>query len=202
MRSRTSLVVVGCALAAVTLAGCKSSTSVAGSRPTQPAASPSTPAVASPSTAAASASPSAVASTSASAAATGGSGTVADGLGHPVDVCSLLPVATVAQFSGEPITVAKEENLGTPETYTCAYTDSIGTSNVAVTVLALNAATTYSVGVSAFGSDATPIIGVGDKAYFADNNTQALFGNVLVTVTGLSSSADAVKIIQALQPKL
>ena len=34
-----------------------------------------------------------------------------DGIGHPVNVCALLPAATAASMSGEPITVAQEQDL-------------------------------------------------------------------------------------------
>jgi hypothetical protein len=139
--------------------------------------------------------------TTAAAASGAGGSSAADGLGHPVDVCSLLPVATVAQLSGEPITVAKEDDLTNAKAYTCAYTDAIGTSNVAVTVLAMNAAASYNAGVAANGSGAKQISGVGDKAYSAITGVCALFGDVMISVTGLNSDDDAVKIIQTLQPK-
>lgn len=39
-----------------------------------------------------------------------------DGLGHPVNVCALLPVATVASVSGGPFNVAKEaDTAGTSD---------------------------------------------------------------------------------------
>jgi hypothetical protein len=44
--------------------------------------------------------------------------------------------------------------------------------------------------------------GVGDKAYSAITGVQALFGTVLVSVTGLNSDDAAVKIIKTLQPQL
>jgi hypothetical protein len=195
MRSRTAVMVVGCALAAVTLAGCKSSTtSAAGSRPTQSPADQTT-APASQSTAPASQS-------TAPAASASGGGTAA-AAGNPVAVCSLLPVATMAQLSGDPLTTSKEDDLPNAQSYTCAYTSSISTSNVAVTVLKMNAAVSYNAGVAAFGSEAKPISGVGDKAYSAATGLAALFGNVEITVSGLQNDdAAAVKIIQTLQPQL
>ena len=39
----------------------------------------------------------------------GGASSVDDGLGHPVNVCAMFPVATVASVTGEPLSVAKRD---------------------------------------------------------------------------------------------
>ncbi len=61
-------------------------------------------------------------------AASSGGGSIADGLGHPVNVCSLLPAATAASLSGEPITQAQEDDTPSYKLYTCNYTSADGTS--------------------------------------------------------------------------
>ena len=57
----------------------------------------------------------------------GGSG-VLDGIGHPVNVCSLIPAATAASVSGEPITVAQEQDTPSYKIWTCNYTSADGTT--------------------------------------------------------------------------
>ena len=141
-------------------------------------------------------------SSPAAAAAAPAGGSVDDGLGHPVDVCSLLPVADVARISGEPLTVAKEDDTVSYKIYGCSYTSTDGTSGVDVSVLALDAAAGYDGGLQAAGSGAKQISGVGDKAYSAITGVQALFGNVSITVSNLQSDDAAVQIIKELQPKL
>lgn len=131
-----------------------------------------------------------------------GGGTVADGLGHPITLCTLLPVATVAQLSGENLTVTKEQDTPSYKIYMCDYTSADGTSGVTVSVLAMDAAAGYNGALSAIGSSAKQISGVGDNAFSAVTGVQALFGNVSITVSNLQSDDAAVQIIKALQPKL
>ena len=66
----------------------------------------------------------------------GGAGSVNDGLGHPVNVCALLPVATVASITGEPLTVATEADTLSYKIYHCDYTNAAGSSGLGVSVLA------------------------------------------------------------------
>ncbi|HEV2635698.1 MAG TPA: hypothetical protein VGX23_11165 [Actinocrinis sp.] len=158
-------------------------------------------------TACSSASKSSTASGSATGSGSGsggssGGGSVADGLGHPITLCTLLPVATVAQLSGENLTVTKEQDTPSYKIYMCDYTSADGTSGVTVSVLAMDAAAGYNGALSAFGSSAKQISGVGDKAFSAITGVQALFGNVSITVSNLQSDDAAVQIIKALQPKL
>jgi hypothetical protein len=66
---------------------------------------------------------------------------VNDGLGHSVNICTLLPVATVASITGEPLTVATEDDtLSSSKIYSCNYTNAAGTSGLIVTVEAMVAA--------------------------------------------------------------
>jgi hypothetical protein len=132
----------------------------------------------------------------------GGAGTVDDGLGHPVNVCTLLPVATVASVTGGPFSVAKEADLLSYKQYVCNYTSADGTSELTVMVEAMNAAIGYDAGVKAAGASDKQISGLGDKANSSLLGLDALFGNVRITVTNLQSDAAAETLIRTLQPKL
>jgi len=134
----------------------------------------------------------------------GGAGSVNDGLGHPVNICTVLPVATVASITGEPLTVATEQDTLSYKTYVCNYTSADGTSGVTVTVLAMDAAVGYDATLSATNQVVTAkqISGLGDKAFSGPLGLEALFGNVSISVTNLQSDAAAETLIRTLQPKL
>jgi hypothetical protein len=129
---------------------------------------------------------------------------VNDGLGHTVNVCTLLPVATVASITSEPLTVATEQDTLSTKTYVCDYTSSDGTFAVLITVAAMAAAIGFDADLSST-SQVTPakqISGLGDKAFSGPLGLEALFGNVSITVSNPSSDAAAETIIRTLQPKL
>ena len=134
----------------------------------------------------------------------GGAGSVNDGLGHTVNVCTLLPVATVASITGEPLTVATEQDTLPTKTYVCDYTSSDGTFGVLITVAAMAAAIGYDADLSATNqvTTAKQISGLGDKAFSGPLGLEALFGNVSITVSNLQSDAAAETLIRTLQPKL
>jgi hypothetical protein len=134
----------------------------------------------------------------------GGAGSANDGLGHPVNICTVLPVATVASVTGEPLTVATEQDTLPTKTYVCNYTSSDGTYAVLITVAAMDAAIGYDADLSATSqvTTAKQISGLGDKAFSGPLGLEALFGNVSITVTNLQSDAAAETLIRTLQPKL
>ena len=134
----------------------------------------------------------------------GGAGSVNDGLGHPANICALLPVATVASITGEPLTVATEEDTLSYKTYVCDYTSADGTAGVLITVLAMDAAIGYDAELQATNQvvAAKQISGLGDKAFSGPLGLEALFGNVSITVSDLQSDAAAETLIRTLQPKL
>jgi len=136
--------------------------------------------------------------------ASSGGGSVADGLGHPVNVCSLLPAATAASLSGEPITQTEEQDTPSYKLYTCEYTNSNPPNEFTISVLADDAAAGYDGEVQAAGGIATvkPITGLGDKAFSDFTELEALFGNVSISVSKLQSDSAAESLIRALQPKL
>jgi hypothetical protein len=134
----------------------------------------------------------------------GGAGSVNDGLGHTVNVCTLLPVATVASITGEPLTVATEQDTLPTKTYQCDYTSSDGTFEVLITVFAMAAAIGYDLDLAGTNqvTTAKQISGLGDKAFSGPLGLEALFGNVCITVADVQSDAAAETLIRALQPKL
>jgi hypothetical protein len=134
----------------------------------------------------------------------GGAGSVNDGLGHTVNVCTLLPVATVASITGEALTVATEQDTLPTKTYVCDYTSSDGTYAVLITVAAMAAAIGYDADLSSTSqvTTAKQISGLGDKAFSGPLGLEALFGNVSITVSNLQSDAAAETLIRTLQPKL
>jgi len=132
----------------------------------------------------------------------GGGGTsTTDGIGHPVNVCSLLPAATVASVTGEPLTVAQEQDTASYKLWTCDYTSADGTSGLTISVLALDAAPGYDAALQA-DTNAKQITGLGDKAFSGVLGLQALFGNVSISVSDVQSDAAAETLIRDLQPKL
>ena len=133
-----------------------------------------------------------------------GAGSVNDGLGHTVNVCTLLPVATVASITSEPLTVATEQDTLPTKTYVCNYTSSDGTYAVLITVAAMAAAIGYDADLSSTSqvTTAKQISGLGDKAFSGPLGLEALFGNVSITVSNLQSDAAAGTLIRTLQPKL
>ncbi len=159
-------------------------------------------------------------STSTTAASTGGSGggsqtasggsssttSVNDGIGHPVNVCSLVPASTAASVSGEPITVATEDDTLSYKIYSCDYTSADGTTGFVLNVLALDAAAGYQADIDTHktvGSPVTPISGLGDKAFSVSDGAEALFGNVEIQVSNLVGNTAACEtLIKDLQPKL
>ena len=134
-------------------------------------------------------------------AAAANGGTVEDGIGHPVSICDLLPVATVASVTGEPLTLAKEDDTAGYKIYVCDYSSADGTSGVRVSVLALDAAAGFDSTMQA-DSNAKVINGLGDKAFSSILGVFALFGNVQITVSNLQSDDAAITLIKTLQPKL
>ena len=197
MKRFTIIASVGLVAIAFAIAGCGGSAAT-----TAPAAVSGSSQSAAP---AASAAPSAstggqpAGATAQPAAANGG--TAEDGIGHPVNICDLLPVATVASVTGEPLTIAKEDATAGYKIYGCDYSSANGTSGVTVSVLALDAAAGFDSTMKA-DANAKAINGLGDKAFSSILGVFALFGNVQISVSNLQSDDAAIKLIKTLQPKL
>jgi hypothetical protein len=130
-----------------------------------------------------------------------GGTSIEDGIGHPVNVCSLLPASTAASLSGEPITVAQEQDTPSYKLWVCNYTSADGTTGFTISVLALDAAPGYDADLTANGT-VQPVSGLGDKAFTGTTGTEALFGNYSIDVSNLQSSSASEALIRALQPKI
>jgi hypothetical protein len=121
-------------------------------------------------------------------------------------VCSLIPAATAASVSGEPITVAQEQDTVSYKIYSCNYTSADGTTGFVINVLALDAAAGYQGEIQTdqtIGTPVTTISGLGDKAFASSDGVEALFGNVSIKVANLVGKTDACEtLIRDLQPKL
>jgi hypothetical protein len=139
---------------------------------------------------------------SSSSGGSSNSGTgIEDGIGHPVNVCSLLPASSAASISGEPITVAQEQDTPSYKLWVCNYTSADGTTGFTISVLALDAAPGYDADLTANGT-VQPVSGLGDKAFTGTTGTEALFGNYSIDVSNLQSSSASEALIRALQPKI
>jgi len=140
----------------------------------------------------------------------GGSGSnsgtsITDGIGHPVNVCSLVPAGTAASVSGEAITVAQEQDTPSYKIWSCNYTSADGATGFNVDVLAMDAAAGYAADIQAaqtVGATVSQISGLGDKAFSGIHQVEALFGNYSISVANLSSDAASEALIKALQPKI
>ncbi len=186
VRPPTNLVyLMSAAVAAALLAGCGSSTGTT-------------------------ASSSGVGSGSASRGSVSNSGSnsgasINDGIGHAVNVCSLVPAGTAASLSGEAITVAQEQDTPSYKIWSCNYTSADGTTGFVLNVLALDAAAGYEADIQTaqtVGATVTQISGLGDKAFSSNHDVKALFGNYSIDVSNLSSDAASEALIKALQPKI
>jgi hypothetical protein len=135
-----------------------------------------------------------------------GSGTsVNDGIGHAVSVCTLIPAATAASVSGEPITVAQEQDTPSYKIWSCNYTSADGTAGFVLNVLAMDAAAGYDADIQTaqtVGATVTQISGLGDKAFSGIHQVEALFGNYSISVANLSSDSASETLIRDLQPKI
>jgi hypothetical protein len=188
---RSSITLLATVASLAMLGGCSSSTAGSSSIGTTTATRPSeSPSSVGPSNSGSVGSPSS------------GGASVVDGLGHPANICSLLPASTVAQITGEPITVATEFDTLDHKIYACEYTSADGAASFGVSAAAIDAAAAYEGSLEAAGIAATPIQGLGDKAFSAFTLVQALFGDVLITVSNLDSTEAATALIRDLQPKL
>jgi hypothetical protein len=131
----------------------------------------------------------------------GGGTSINDGIGHPVNVCSLLPASTAASLSGEAVTVAQEQDTPSYKLWVCNYTSADGTTGFNISVLADDAVPGYAGSLQA-DTSAKSVSGIGDKAFSGALGFEALFGNVSINVSGLQSDSAAEALIRYLQPKL
>jgi hypothetical protein len=114
--------------------------------------------------------------------------------GRKLDICSLLPVATVAQISGQDLTTAQpDHSLDANGIFTCSYKTADELAFIRVDVNTQTAKIAYDANYSAHGS-ADDLSGLGDKAFGSMYYVEALFGDTDIEVTNqASASIDALK---------
>jgi len=134
---------------------------------------------------------------------TGGSSTAKADASGPLDVCALLPVATVANITGQVLTGSTSNGIG--GRHACEYGASTA---VSVVVVRPGGAADYAQ--TAASAD-TPVSGLGDKAFFNPSvGVVALFGDTEVqahidpsgALTPDQISGMEQAMVKALQPKL
>lgn len=132
---------------------------------------------------------------------TGGPATAA-----PVAVCTTFPTAQIATLSGIALTTNREEDAADLNSYTCDYFTASGFGGMSITILTSGGATSYQGAMQndtlAKTENVTPVSGLGDKAFSANDGLRALFGDRLIYVAGVKTVPPAQAIIQAVQAKL
>jgi hypothetical protein len=122
-------------------------------------------------------------------------------------VCATLPTSQVASLSGLALTLSREQDFAVLNSYTCSYYTASGFGGTSVTVKTVGGATAYTNTlntdtIAGAAEHATPMSGLGDKAFSARDGIHVLFGDRLITVAGLTSVQPAEAIVKALQAKL
>ncbi|HEY4378225.1 MAG TPA: hypothetical protein VGM93_13755 [Acidimicrobiales bacterium] len=134
-------------------------------------------------------------------AAAGGGGGGSSGGGKTIDVCSLMPVATVAQITGEHVTTGAADSddkvLASSGIFNCNYTGADDDpAQVDLTVTTKNGKIGFDADLQAASSvkaaGTKMISGLGDKAFSSIDGVHALFGDVEIQVSGLSLATSAV----------
>jgi hypothetical protein len=129
------------------------------------------------------------------------------GKAAPAVVCTTLPTAQVASLSGKALTSSREEDFAADNGYTCAYFTASGFGGLSVTVKIVGGATAYANTltnhkIEGSAEHVTPLTGIGDNAFSAQDGVHVLFGDRMISVAGLTSVPPAEAIIKALQAKL
>jgi hypothetical protein len=127
-----------------------------------------------------------------------------------VDVCSLMPVATIAKIVGKPLEMAQRDDTPSYKQYGCNYTDKVtssgGGDQLELGIEGLDASQGYAADLSAMSSQARAVAGIGDKAFTAGLLAQleVLYGDVLIKITGLTAPTigQGKQIISDLHAKL
>jgi hypothetical protein len=123
----------------------------------------------------------------AAAGATTGAAGKAAGPAKKIDVCTVLPVARAAELTAEPYTVAVPGSGGTGWTTGCAYDDD-SSSGIGVNVNVDTSERVTDTWNTVHTGDIAEISGLGDKAFWDNDNTlYAVSGAAIIQVNGLTS---------------
>jgi hypothetical protein len=123
-----------------------------------------------------------------------------------VVVCATLPTSQVASLSGKALTSSREQDFAANNDYTCSYYTASRVDGMSVTVAVVGGAVAYANTLNADtvagpAEHVTPLAGLGDKAFSAQDGVHALFADRMIYVAGLTVQP-AEAIIEALQAKL
>jgi hypothetical protein len=153
--------------------------------------------------------------TSSTAAKTGsgGSGSAGGGLKGSVNICSLMPPATLSQITGKQFDKTEEDNTASYQIYACDYTSSTQIGNqLRIDILGKDGAVGIDADVAAANqvkSSITalhPVSGIGDKAYGGgiEAHLEVLYGDTLIKISGGTdiSTDQGKQIISQLHSKL
>jgi hypothetical protein len=117
-----------------------------------------------------------------------------------LDICGLLPVATVAQITGQGLTTATpNHSLDASGIYTCSYDTADGLAFIRVDVNTQTAKIAYDANYSAAGST-DDLSGLGDKAFGSMYHVEALFGDTDIEV--LNQTPAGTDALEALVQKV
>jgi hypothetical protein len=188
---RIALALVACSSAALSVAGCGGSSKASTSASTQAAGGSST-----------------------KAATKAGSGGSSGGLKGAVDVCALMPAATLSQITGKQFTMTEPDSTPSYQIYSCDYTSTVpqGANQLDLDILGKGGAVGISADVDAAKqlnnklTQLTPVSGIGDKAYGGgiQGRLEVLYGDTLIKISGLTdvTTDQGKQIISQLHSKL
>lgn len=109
------------------------------------------------------------------------------GTAKAIDVCSVLDAPKAAELSGHAITTAHPASNLQPQEYGCTYSNDDSSVQVEVTVFEHNAAFSYST--FSAGKNLTDVSGLGDKAFYDNEQTlYVLSGDALIQVNGVDGA--------------
>ena len=192
MSRRVAMAIVASATAAASLAGCGSSSKS--------------------STSSAAHSAGASSSKTATKAASGGGG-----LKGAVNVCALMPPATLSQITGKTFQKAEADNTPSYQLYKCNYSTDPTSGGTTVEQLdldiigkggavGLNADVDAASQVKSSLTTLHPVSGIGDKAYGGgiEARLEVLYGDTLIKISGLTEITEdqGKQIISQLHSKL
>ncbi len=152
-------------------------------------------------------------SSSSPAAKKSGSSGSSGQLKGAVNICSLMPPATLSQLTGEQFDKTEQDNTVSYQIYACNYTSSTQVGNqLRIDILGKGGAVGIDADVAAakqVKSSLTtlhPVSGIGDKAYGGGIQAQleVLYGDTLIKISGGTTITEAQgkQIITQLHAKL
>lgn len=122
----------------------------------------------------------------AAASKPGAAASASGGLTADVDVCGLMPAATIAQITGKTFTEAKEDDTKSYRLYACRYA---GPNPLSISIVGLHGKPGYGSTIEALkgaGQAVVDVPGIGDAAFSSNSQLarlEVLYGDVTIAVT-------------------